>query len=277
VAVDESSISRRRFALGAAGLLTSSVLVDGCARHVDSPEARRGTLLARPRSGVTTLESGLRRLGVGSARDAVLRLPPSVGSQPMPLLVLLHGAGGDGEHFLRRLLPMASAARVALLAPDSRNSTWDAVLPVYRTLIDAIDPEPHLMGFGPDVVFLDQVLEQVFQVVAVDRARIAIGGFSDGASYALSLGLLNGDLFSRIIAFSPGLIAGGPPEDRRERPLVFVSHGRADRTLPIDRSSRRIVSTLRKRGYEVTYREFDGGHEIPEAIVREAFGWMPTA
>ncbi len=31
-------------------------------------------------------------------------------------------------------------------------------------------------------------------------------GFSDGASYALSLGVPNGDLFTHIVAFSPGFM-----------------------------------------------------------------------
>lgn len=42
--------------------------------------------------------------------------------------------------------------------------------------------------------------------VAIDPAHVAIGGFSDGASCALSLGLVNGDLFTHVMAFSPGLV-----------------------------------------------------------------------
>jgi phospholipase/carboxylesterase len=39
---------------------------------------------------------------------------------------------------------------------------------------------------------------------------VALGGFSDGASYALSLDLTNGDLFASLIAFSPGFIQLDP-------------------------------------------------------------------
>jgi hypothetical protein len=72
------------------------------------------------------------------------------------------------------------------------------------------------------------------------------GGLSDGASYALSLGLLNGDLFTHVIAFSPGFVAKGT---RRGNPQVFVSHGLRDQVLPIDRCSRRIVRDLRGDDY----------------------------
>ena len=39
----------------------------------------------------------------------------------------------------------------------------------------------------------------------IDPSRIAMAGFSDGASYSLSVGLANGDLFSAVFGFSPGL------------------------------------------------------------------------
>ncbi len=84
-------------------------------------------------------------------------------------------------------------------------------------------------------------MERIFQQVFVDPNRISVGGFSDGASYALALGLANGDLFSRVIAFSPGFV---PPVPRSGKPRVFVSHGDADAVLPIDRTSRRLVPAL---------------------------------
>jgi predicted esterase len=61
-------------------------------------------------------------------------------------------------------------------------------------------------SYGPDVDFINRSLQYVFDRYTVDPARLGIAGFSDGASYALSLGLPNGDLFSHIIAFSPGFM-----------------------------------------------------------------------
>jgi predicted esterase len=105
--------------------------------------------------------------------------------------------------------------------------------------------------------------------MAVDPARVAIGGFSDGATYALSLGLVNGDLFPKVVAFSPGFVVEGPVHGK---PEFFVSHGTSDPILPIDQCSRIIVPALRKRGYDVTFREFDGGHEVPESVARAIAG-----
>jgi len=111
----------------------------------------------------------------------------------------------------------------------------------------------------------------VFDHLAVDRSRVAIGGFSDGASYGLSLGLANGDLFTHLIAFSPGFVA---PAGRRGRPAIFVAHGVEDRVLPIGRCSRRIVASLRRGGYEIHYQEFPGGHEVPTHVASAAAGWL---
>ena len=41
-------------------------------------------------------------------------------------------------------------------------------------------------GYGPDVVFLDQALKQMFNRLPVDARRLAVTGFSEGASYVLS-------------------------------------------------------------------------------------------
>jgi phospholipase/carboxylesterase len=97
-----------------------------------------------------------------------------------------------------------------------------------------------------------------------------VAGFSDGASYALSLGLANGDLADAVLAFSPGFAA---PPARVGRSRVWVSHGTADRVLPVDRCGRRVVAQLSAAGHDVTYEEFDGGHVITPGLVDAALDW----
>jgi len=171
---------------------------------------------------------------------------------------MLHGAGQSADWMLERIDTDADDAGVAVLAPNSRESTWDA-------LHD---------GFGPDVAFVNRALERVFDTVDIDPTRITVGGFSDGATYAISLGLINGDLFSRVLAFSPGFVIDGTAQGT---PQFFISHGTADRILPIDRCSRRIVRDLRERRYDVTFKEFDGGHQIPADIAHEGLRWAAHA
>jgi predicted esterase len=168
---------------------------------------------------------------------------------------MLHGAGGNAQHGLAPFLELANNERIILLAPESRRQTWDVLYGEY----------------GADVTFIERALAQTFHRYAVDGQQIAIEGFSDGASYALSLGITNGDLFSHIIAFSPGFMA---PAAVRGTPRCFISHGIHDSVLPIDRCSRRIVPQMQAAGFPVIYREFDGGHVVPPGIVREGLTWF---
>ena len=246
-------VSRRQFGVFAGGAVVS--LAFGGCQDVESQEALAGRMSVRLRSGSATTARGSRPLRLDVERDAFLAMPAKVPEGAMPLLVLLHGAGGSSAGILRRLGNVAADAGVAVLAPDSRNGTWDAIRG----------------GFGPDVRFLTRALERVSESVALDTSRMSIGGFSDGATYALSLGIINGDLFRRIVAFSPGFIIRGPLQGE---PRIFVSHGIGDRILPINRCSRVLVPALQKRGYDVTYREFDGGHEVPAAIAAEGMSFV---
>ena len=189
-------------------------------------------------------------LGLESERDAVLVLPKTASSSPLPLLVMLHGATQSAEDMFWYLGSTHEEAGVAVLAPNSRDTTWDAIGG----------------DFGPDIEHLNRALERVFETTAIDPTRVAIGGFSDGASYAISLGLINGDLFNSIVAFSPGFVISG---EAHGKPRIFISHGTHDHILPIDRCGRRIAAGLKTEGYDVTFREFEGDHEIPADIARE--------
>jgi phospholipase/carboxylesterase len=142
-----------------------------------------------------------------------------------------------------------------LLAPASAEGTWDAIGGQY----------------GPDPAFIDRSLARAFTMRRVDAGRIAMAGFSDGASYSLSLGLANGDLFHAVFGFSPGFVI---PGERKGKPPVFISHGTIDNVLPIDQCSRRIVPELKRLGYNVTYREFEGKHTLPPEIAAEAMQWF---
>jgi phospholipase/carboxylesterase len=122
------------------------------------------------------------------------------------------------------------------------------------------------------VAFLDLALHHTFERCRIDPARIALGGFSDGASYALSLGVSNGDLFSHLIAYSPGFFS--PVDPMVGKPLVYVSHGTQDTVLPVTISREGIVPALRRADYDVTYQEFAGGHAVPSEISESALDWF---
>lgn len=234
------------------------LLVMESSKQVDS-RATEGQLLSRPTRPTTTALTGLHPLGLDGQRDGFVYVPETYrADRPAPLVLILHGAGGDAEGALKILHHLAIRFGTILLAVDSRQKTWDIIRGSY----------------GPDIAFIDRALAQTFNHYAIAPNQVAIAGFSDGASYALSVGITNGDLFNHIIAFSPGFMA---PASQAGKPRVFISHGKSDAVLPIERCSRRIVQQLKQAGYDLEYREFNGSHTVPAAIAERAMEWFTNS
>ena len=258
------SLSRRNFCTLTGSGLVAIALNTACRRTwANLPNV--GRITARPRNpGASTTNSNTSSnsvapgkpisLGLDRERDAILYLPKSANA-PMPLLMFLHGATQSADDMAWYLEKAPDEAGVAILAPNSRDTTWDAITD----------------SFGPDIYFLNRALARVFEMVDVDPARLAIGGFSDGATYAIALGLINGDLFKRVLACSPGFLIDGVTQGK---PSFFISHGTQDNILPIDRCGRQVAKDLQSRGYEVTFRDFQGRHEIPGDVMREGLRWV---
>lgn len=208
-----------------------------------------GRLNVRPLPADSSLGSGLHHLEL--ERETLLYIPENHRGR---FSLLLHGATGDPERILARFRPLADEFAVALLAPKSLDATWDAIHG----------------RFDLDLPFLGAALAAAFRRCAVDRAHLAVTGFSDGATMAIALGVANGDLFTHVLAFSPGFLI---PLRRVGAAHYFLSHGAADDILPIDHS-RTIVRDLRRAHLDVHLREFDGGHTVPPNVAQEAFQWF---
>ncbi|MFN7145025.1 MAG: alpha/beta hydrolase [Myxococcota bacterium] len=217
---------------------------------------RLGRLASRVHAPRHQGSPGRVALGVTAERDTLAIVPPTYRpDHPAPLLVVLHGAGGDGRSALGLLEHVADRTGAIVLAPSSRDRTWDIIV-------------GHV---GSDVALLDRSLAETFDRWVVDPAHVVLAGFSDGASYALTIGLANGSLFRNVLALSPGFCA---PPSHDGRPRVFVSHGVNDTVLPIRTCSRRLVPQLRTQGYDVTYVEFQDGHVVPPDVIDRALGWL---
>jgi len=249
--------SRREF-LSAAATGTAAVFAQpgALARLGSRPAAANGRLAARPRPPADSIEPGTHRLSVGGVRETLLFVPTSYrATKPAPFMLALHGATGDDNESLRRNRDAAERHDIIVLAPSSRGTSWDAIRE----------------GFGVDLAMIDRALGQSFARCNVDPARLAVSGFSDGATYAVSLALINGDLFTHCLAYSAGFVIPGP---RRGKSKFFLSHGRQDRILPIDQCGRRIAADLEKGGYCVRFEEFDGPHTVPPGMVDTATAWF---
>jgi predicted esterase len=199
---------------------------------------------------------GATPLGLSDERDGTLYVPKSYKpGVPRPVLMMLHGFGGAGGG-IGYLYPLAEEFGIILIGPESRDITWGKEVP----------------GFDADVKYLGAAYRFVRDQFDIDRTHVALGGQSDGAGYALSMGLAYGDTFNHLII----LAAGGWTHSLRAlgKPRIFVAHGVKDTTMPIAESAWVYVPELRKEGYDVTFREHEGGHRAPAPVVREAIEWF---
>jgi phospholipase/carboxylesterase len=183
----------------------------------------------------------------------VAYLPASAMTKPLiPMFVFLHGSNGNLEPFIDAFTPFCDAAGVMLLAPYAANTNWDGIFGEMKR----------------DVAGIDTALQWAFNRAPVDPARITMSGFSDGATYALGMGLANGDVFSRLAIFAPGFVLPVVPVGL---PDIMIAHGNTDARLSFAQTRDVIVPELAARGHVVDFREFDGGHGVPLDIAEEQF------
>jgi predicted esterase len=172
---------------------------------------------------------------------------------PASLVVLLHGAGGNARRFLDGFTREAEKRGAILLALQSGERTWP------RRKDDVIR--------GADAAHLEDALAELLTQAPVDRSRIVLLGFSDGASHALSAGLANPQRFRAMIALSPGYAFAPERLDTSQR--IFIAHGRRDRVLPASNVRNGLVKELEGAGFRPNVRWFNGGHVIDPKAMRE--------
>ncbi|MBU6448495.1 MAG: hypothetical protein KGQ26_02605 [Rhodospirillales bacterium] len=208
------------------------------------------------RPSLPPLPPGRHDLGLFSERDPVLIVPDNIDpTRPTPLVVLFHGGGGSAQKILPMLETHAKQRGFLLLVPQSLFPTWDIVVG----------------GNGPDRERLDTTLAAVADRFMLDPTHLAFAGHSDGGSYAMSLGITNGQFVTHIVISSAGFMT---VQHQEGAPRIFMSHGTKDEQIPIDRSGRKHSAMLRDAGYDITYVEYDGPHAYQPDVVEKAVAFF---
>lgn len=186
-------------------------------------------------------------------------------AQARSALLLLHGRGARAES----ILPLGEALEVpeetAIVAPQAPGGAWYPA----RFIAPLPENEP----------YLSQALAQVGQAVAmieaagIEPARIALGGFSQGACLALEFAARHARRYQALLGFSGGLI--GPPGTRwdfagnLDGTPVFLGCADADPHIPIVRVEE-TAQALERLGAQVTAQVYRGGWHtiVPDEIAR---------
>jgi phospholipase/carboxylesterase len=200
--------------------------------------------------------------------------------------VLLHGFGAPGDDLVSLADEIASSdAPVRFVFPaaplelgglygDSR-AWW--LLDLARleedlrrgTPRDRRDEVPDGLPAARDHVvrFLDQLTAHF--TIAGDR--LVLGGFSQGAMLSLDVALAGAPRLDGVVAMSGLLLVDSVPAltaPRATRPRFLLSNGRYDQTVPFA-GGNRAREMLEAHAFSVTWRPFEGGHEIPAPLLAE--------
>jgi len=193
---------------------------------------------------------------------AVLLTPSEIDlAKRYPLITVLHGAGRQDEMLVKACRDEPEKRDALFLVPRSLLPTWDLIASPER----------------PDLDFLEYAYDLIFRRYPVDAERLGLLGYSDGASYALSVGLSNPELFRAVMAWAAGFVAienEAAAQDTR-RPAVLIEYGTHDELFPFEQVAVPMREQLEAFGCAVTFRVDQGGRHWPSGQFQdEALDWF---
>ena len=193
---------------------------------------------------------------------AVLLTPTEIDPNRLyPLVTVLHGAGRQDEMLVKAVRDEPDKRNAFFLVPRSLLPTWDLIASSER----------------PDLDFLEYAYDLIFRRYPIDPARQALLGYSDGASYALSVGLSNPSLFRAIMAWAAGFVALAPhfDPDAARKPDLLLEYGTHDQIFPFQHVALPMRANLERAGYTVVFRVDQGGKHWPSPdFLPEALDWF---
>lgn len=176
--------------------------------------------------------------------------------RPAPMVAALHGGLGHGRDFIWTLLREARTRGFILAAPSSLGRTW--------SIIDPEEEMKHLFA----------AVDAVCSRWPVDRKRMLLTGFSDGATFTITAAMT---AESPFLAYAP--VAGTlSPESMRHvagRHIRWMQ-GELDWMFPSHRAERE-ASWLANAGADVTFRILKGqSHAYPRRENGALLDWFSS-
>lgn len=232
-----------------------------------SPAAARSPEMVMANDGAApAATAGIQKLGT----SAFFYRPASSYSSPRPVIVLLHGAGMSARNFLDGVRAEADRCGCLLLSVQSSGATWDTIGLVGAASKNGGATRDQL--FGADTGRVEQALSVALRAADADRRAVALAGFSDGASYALSLGIANPAIVRGVIAFAPGFHLEPAAINPRQR--LFIAHSPTDKILSFERTRDDTVASLRNAGFDLEFRMFVGGHRVDQKLLSDGVDYV---
>ncbi len=194
----------------------------------------------------------MRRYEIAAQAFPVFDVPSTYdGASPIPLLIVLHGAGSNAEDMARAWRTVAADMGAVLLLPRANHTVGDNA---YRW--GDVDETDYM---------IEAMLVYAREHVHLDAKHVILAGFSQGAYMALSVGLRHPKEFSGIIAMSSAYDASilqNAHKGTTHWPKVHLMVGDKDRVLGMNRQA---AKELKSAGIDVDLVVYPNlGHAFPK-------------
>jgi len=190
------------------------------------------------------------------------------------LLTGLHGYGDNLDNFIRQwndfdqpdFIYVAIQAPYPFSAGKNIGYSWGLKVPDDKELSEKAT------GITEDYIAETvRILKKRYKI-----SDVYLMGFSQGSGFTYTTGIKNHPLFKGLICFGGWFEADRLPEKiiKAAKELrVFIAHGKDDRIVKY-KEAVNAKDVLTKYGYEVTFKDFEGGHTIPVDLVKQVGVWM---
>ncbi|MFP6639330.1 MAG: hypothetical protein VCC04_03725 [Myxococcota bacterium] len=196
----------------------------------------------------------------GSSRGVLLTPDEFDPARLYPLFTVFHGAGRQDEMLVKACRDEPEARQAFFFVPRSVEPTWDLIAG----------------GEGADLDFLEFAWDLIYRRYPVNSLAQCLIGYSDGASYALSLALSNPGFFDAVLCWAAGFAVTDRQSvdlrDRRTR--LYLEYGTHDELFNFEQVALPMRDRLEQAGYRVEFSVDEGGRHWPSGTFqREALDW----
>ena len=202
-------------------------------------------------------------------------------SKSYPLLIGMHGMGGNSEGFIGQYDKLVEP-QIIYVAPEGQYPLSLHMGAQWHRRKWSITEFGKEAWKSSDKMVSEYIMKTIKKVSGEYKiSDVYIMGFSEGAVYAYTIGLQNPDKITGVIGFSGYLMdTEGDKSILTEQDIekgkdlrLFIAHGIDDAAINVE-TAREMKSMFEQQGYDMTYKEFEGRHNLKAEVFNEAVAWM---
>src|SRR5262245_24008086 len=202
------------------------------------------------------------------------------GEKPKPLIIALHGYGGDKSSMMRLMRRILRDGELDYVIACPQGPHQHLVMPTEKSpnlgygfgWLSNFKPEESLAMHHQ---LIGEIIETLTSTGVADASQVFLVGFSQSAGANFRFAFTHGDLIRGVVAICGGIPGDWETEGKYQSGVVDVLCIGAERDeyYTPDRM-RRNAEALRRRARSVELRFFDAGHEVPRESYTAIGEWL---